>query len=153
MIISKILNSKEEKQLGFKLREEVFILEQNVPEELELDALDNLETTIHVGIFENNSIIGVGRILDIDKPIVHFGRIAIKKTARGRNLGEFLIKELEKITLDLNNNSSTTVKLGAQFYAEKFYSKLGYSRVNDNIYTDAGIEHIDMKKVLCKTSS
>lgn len=152
MIISKILKTKKEKQLGFELREEVFVLEQNVPKELELDALDNLETTIHVGIFENNSIIGIGRILDIDKPIVHFGRIAIKKTVRGRNLGEFLIKELEKITLDLKNNSSTIVELGAQFYAEKFYNKLGYSRINDNIYIESGIEHIDMKKILFEAS-
>ena len=49
----KILKSKEELNLGFALRIEVFVKEQKVPMELEFDEKDNSENTVHVGFFDN----------------------------------------------------------------------------------------------------
>ena len=145
----RILESGKERSLGFKLRTEVFVNEQNVPKELELDEKDNSEYTIHIGYFKDDKLIGVARLIDMDKDIIHIGRVAIDKNHRGESIGYKLILGCEDIAKNVLNKDFT-IELGAQLYAENFYKKLGYNRVNNNIYIDAGIEHIDMKKTIKK---
>ncbi len=145
----KILESEKERSLGFKLRTEVFVNEQNVPIELELDEKDNSEYTIHVGYFKDDKLIGVARLIDMDKEVIHIGRVAIDKNHRGEGIGYKLILGCEDIAKNVLNKDFT-IELGAQLYAENFYKKLGYNRVNDNIYIEAGIEHIDMRKTITK---
>lgn len=145
----KILESEKDRSLGFNLRTEVFVNEQNVPIELELDEKDNSEYTIHVGYFKDDKLIGVARLIDMDKEVIHIGRVAIDKNHRGEGIGYKLILGCEDIAKNVLNRDFT-IELGAQFYAENFYKKLGYSRVNDNIYIEAGIEHIDMRKTITK---
>ena len=145
----RVLKSEKEHSLGFKLRTEVFVNEQNVPKELELDEKDNSEHTIHIGYFKDDKLIGVARLIDMDKDIIHIGRVAIDKNHRGEGIGYKLILGCEDIAKKVLNKDFT-IELGAQLYAENFYKKLGYNRVNDNINIDAGIEHIDMKKTIKK---
>ncbi len=145
----KILESEKDRSLGFNLRTEVFVNEQNVPIELELDEKDNSEYTIHVGYFKDDKLIGVARLIDTDKEVIHIGRVAIDKNHRGEGIGHKLILGCEDIAKNVINRDFT-IELSAQVYAENFYKKLGYNRVNDNIYIDAGIEHIDMKKTIKK---
>ena len=143
----RILESGKERSLGFKLRTEVFVNEQNVPKELELDEKDNSEYTIHIGYFKDDKLIGVARLIDMDKDIIHIGRVAIDKNHRGEGIGYKLILGCEDIAKNVLNKDFT-IELGAQLYAENFYKKLGYNRVTNNIYIDAGIEHIDMRKTI-----
>ena len=145
----RILKSEKERSLGFKLRTEVFVNEQNVPKELELDEKDNSEYTIHIGYFKDDKLIGVARLIDMDKDIIHIGRVAIDKNHRGEGIGYKLILGCEDIAKNVLNKDFT-IELGAQLYAENFYKKLGYNRVTNNIYIDAGIEHIDMRKTITK---
>ena len=145
----RILESKKDRLLGFKLRTEVFVNEQNVPKELEIDEKDNSEYTIHIGYFKDDKLIGVARLIDMDKDIIHIGRVAIDKNHRGEGIGYKLILGCEDIAKNVLNKDFT-IELGAQLYAENFYKKLGYNRVNNNIYIDAGIEHIDMRKTITK---
>ena len=145
----KILESEKDRSLGFNLRTEVFVNEQNVPIELELDEKDNSEHTIHIGYFNGDGLIGVARLIDMDKEVIHIGRVAIDKNHRGEGIGHKLILGCEDIAKNVLNRDFT-IELSAQVYAENFYKKLGYNRVNDNIYIDAGIEHIDMKKTIKK---
>ena len=145
----KILESEKDRSLGFNLRTEVFVNEQNVPIELELDEKDNSEYTIHIGYFKDDKLIGVARLIDTDKEVIHIGRVAIDKNHRGEGIGHKLILGCEDIAKNVLNRDFT-IELSAQVYAENFYKKLGYNRVNDNIYIDAGIEHIDMKKTIKK---
>ena len=145
----KILESEKDRSLGFNLRTEVFVNEQNVPIELELDEKDNSEHTIHIGYFNDDKLIGVARLIDMDKEVIHIGRVAIDKNHRGEGIGHKLILGCEDIAKNMLNRDFT-IELSAQVYAENFYKKLGYNRVNDNIYIDAGIEHIDMKKTIKK---
>ena len=145
----RILESGKERSLGFKLRTEVFVNEQNVPKELELDEKDNSEYTIHIGYFKDDKLIGVARLIDMDKDIIHIGRVAIDKNHRGEGIGYKLILGCEDIAKNVLNKDFT-IELGAQLYAENFYKKLGYNRVTNNIYIDAGIEHIDMRKTIKK---
>ena len=143
----KILESKEELNLGFALRIEVFVKEQNVPIELELDDKDNSVDTIHIGYFLGNILVGVARLIDIDKDVIHIGRVVIDKEYRGQGIGRELIIGCENIAQQILKRK-TIIELSAQIQAENFYKSLGYNRVNDKIYLDAGIEHVDMRKVI-----
>ena len=143
----KILETKEELNLGFALRIEVFVKEQNVPIELELDDKDNSVDTVHIGYFLGNILVGVARLIDIDKNIIHIGRVAIDKDYRGKGIGRKLIVGCENIAKQILKKE-VIIELSAQIQAEKFYESLGYNRVNDMIYLDAGIEHVDMRKVI-----
>lgn len=143
----KILKSKEELNLGFALRIEVFVKEQKVPMELELDEKDNSENTIHIGYFNDNKLIGVARLIDLDKDVIHIGRVVIDKEYRGQGIGRELIIGCENIAQQILKRK-IVIELSAKIQAEKFYESLGYNRVNDKIYLDAGIEHVDMRKVI-----
>lgn len=143
----RILESKKDRLLGFKLRTEVFVNEQNVPIELELDEKDNSEHTIHIGYFNGDELIGIVRLIDIDKEVIHIGRVAIDKHHRGKGIGHKLILGCEDIAKKVLNRDFN-IELSAQVYVETFYKKLGYNRINNNIYIDAGIEHIDMRKTI-----
>ena len=143
----RILESEKDRLLGFKLRTEVFVNEQNVPIELELDEKDNSEHTIHIGYFNGDELIGVARLIDMDKEVIHIGRVAIDKNHRGKGIGHKLILGCEDIAKKVLNRDFN-IELSAQVYVETFYKKLGYNRINNNIYIDAGIEHIDMRKTI-----
>ena len=143
----KILESKEELNLGFALRIEVFVKEQKVPMELEFDEKDNSEHTVHVGFFDTKKLIGVARLIDLDKDVIHIGRVVIDKEYRGQGIGRELIIGCENIAQQILKRK-TIIELSAQIQAENFYKSLGYNRVNDKIYLDAGIEHVDMRKVI-----
>ena len=143
----KILESKEELDLGFALRIKVFVKEQNVPIELELDDKDHSDNTVHIGYFHDDRLIGVARLIDMDKDIIHIGRVVIDKDYRGKGIGRKLIVGCETTAKNILKRE-IIIELSAQIQAEKFYESLGYNRVNDKIYLDAGIEHVDMRKVI-----
>ena len=143
----KILETKEELNLGFALRIKVFVEEQKVPMELEFDEKDNSENTVHIGFFDNNKLIGVARLIDLDKDVIHIGRVVIDKEYRGQGIGRELIIGCENIAQQILKRK-TIIELSAQIQAENFYKSLGYNRINDKIYLDAGIEHVDMRKVI-----
>ena len=143
----KILNNKEELDLGFALRIEVFVKEQKVPIELELDDKDHSDNTVHIGYFDDDKLIGVARLIDMDKDVIHIGRVVIDKEYRGQGIGRELIIGCENIAQQILKRK-IIIELSAQIQAENFYKSLGYNRVNDKIYLDAGIEHVDMRKVI-----
>ncbi len=143
----KILKSKEELNLGFALRIEVFVKEQKVPIELELDDKDHSDNTVHIGYFHEDNLIGVARLIDMDKDVIHIGRVVIDKEYRGQGIGHELIIGCENIAQQILKRK-IIIELSAQIQAENFYKSLGYNRVNDKIYLDAGIEHVDMRKVI-----
>ena len=143
----KILNNKEELDLGFALRIEVFVKEQKVPIELELDDKDYSDNTIHIGYFDDDKLIGIARLIELDKDVIHIGRVVIDKKYRGKGIGRKLIIGCESIAKQILKKE-VIIELSAQIQAEKFYESLGYNRINDKIYLDAGIEHVDMRKII-----
>lgn len=143
----KILKSKEELNLGFALRIEVFVKEQKVPIELELDDKDYSDNTIHIGYFDDDKLIGIARLIDLDKDVIHIGRVVIDKEYRGKGIGRKLIIGCETAAKNILKRE-IIIELSAQIQAEKFYESLGYNRINDKIYLDAGIEHVDMRKII-----
>ena len=120
------------------IRYEVFVGEQNVPEELEIDGLD--DEAKHVLAFVDGVPIGTGRIL-IDG---HIGRVAVLKNYRGHGIGKLIMKELIKWAHDMNLEK---IWLSSQWHAHSFYLDLGFVCVGE-IYEEAGINHIKMFRLL-----
>jgi len=120
------------------IRYEVFVDEQNVPEELEIDGFDG--EAKHVLTFVDGLPIGTGRILSDG----HIGRVAVLKNFRGLGIGKSIMKELIKCAQDL---SLEKVWLSSQWHAHSFYLDLGFVCVGE-IYKEAGIDHIKMFRTL-----
>ena len=120
------------------IRCEVFVGEQNVPEELEIDGLDG--EAKHVLAFIDGLTIGTGRILSDG----HIGRLAVLKKYRRQGAGKLIMKELMKWAQDMNLEK---VWLSSQWHAHSFYLDLGFVCVGE-IYEEAGIDHIKMFRSL-----
>ena len=124
------------------LRRTVFIEEQRVPEDREIDGLDN--SALHLLATQDGQPIGSARIL-LDGDTGKIGRVCVLPQARGTGLGAALIRA----ALDVLRVQPgiTRAKLGAQTHALGFYEKLGFTAYGP-VYDDAGIPHRDMTRDL-----
>ena len=122
----------------FALRHQVFVDEQGVPVEEELDELDAEAT--HILATKDGVPVGTARVVYQDE-IAKIGRVCVLKSTRGTGLGADLINAAVQLAKD--KSGITKAKLGAQLHALGFYEKLGFS-VYGPVYLDAGIEHRDM---------
>ena len=120
------------------IRYKVFVGEQKVPEELEIDGLD--DQAKHVLAFVDGVPIGTGRILSDG----HIGRVAVLKDYRGLGIGKSIMKDLIKWAQNMNLEK---VWLSSQWHAHSFYLDLDFVCVGE-IYKEAGIDHIKMFKTL-----
>ncbi len=126
-----------EEQLS-TIRYQVFVDEQKVPIELEIDGDDPLAA--HVLCLVDNQPVGTGRIL-LDG---HIGRLAVLKAHRKQGYGNKILNHLELIAQE---HGLTQVFLNAQVTAISFYEKRGYRIISD-VFDDAGIPHQTMRKML-----
>lgn len=120
------------------IRRVVFIQEQSVDENEELDTLDPVCT--HFLIMYGQTLCGTARLL----PDGHIGRVAILATHRGLGLGERL---MHHVIEHARAKHFTECALSAQTYAIGFYEQLGFV-AHGAVYIDAGIPHRDMTLVL-----
>ena len=137
IIVGKYEDLKTECNL---IRYEVFVQEQNVPENIEIDERD--EVCTHVILRINNNPIGTGRI-DLEKQ-GKIGRLAIVKEFRNKGYGTLILNKLEEIA---RQNNLTSVWLNAQKASLNFYLKLGYQIISDE-FIEANIIHLTMSKKL-----
>ena len=125
-----------------RLRRVVFIEEQNVSEEDEVDGLD--PQAIHLLAFDGDRPVGTARML-VKGNVGKIGRVCVLAEARGMGLGAALIRacleELRQVP------GVTEALLGAQTHALGFYKKLGFVAEGDE-FMDAGIPHFDMRRPL-----
>ena len=133
-IESKICDYKDNEKDICKIRFEVFVDEQNVPEDLEIDGLD--DEAKHVLAYIDGKPIGTGRILSDG----HIGRVAVLKKYRGLGIGNSIMKVLIKWA---QQNKFEKLWLSSQWHAHSFYLGLGFVCEGD-IYEEAGIDHIKM---------
>ena len=122
----------------FALRHQVFVSEQGVPQEEELDDLDAVAT--HLLASDDATALGTARIV-YQGETAKIGRVCVVKSARGTGLGAELINAAVQIAQ--RQPGVIKAKLGAQLHALGFYEKLGF-KVYGPVYLDAGIEHRDM---------
>ena len=132
-----------ELSMCLRIRHEVFVEEQQVPAELELDEHD--ATALHFIVLDGARPVATARVLlKNEGRTAKIGRVAVLKHARGAGIGKFLMQSLEKMP-DLWCVS--TFVLEAQTHALAFYERLGY-RPHGDEFMDAGIPHFHMKKTV-----
>lgn len=122
-----------------RLRETVFVLEQNVPAALEWDGSD---PACHHVIARDDAgaPIGTGRLT----PDHRIGRMAVLHEWRGRGVGDALLRALLEQARALG---WPRVSLHAQVSAEGFYARHGFVPLGGR-FSEAGIEHQAMQRAL-----
>ncbi|MCF6094052.1 GNAT family N-acetyltransferase [Microaerobacter geothermalis] len=139
----KIAQNKEDWQDALKVRKKVFIEEQNVPEEIEIDQYEEIST--HFIVYnEQLQPVATARFRSYDETTAKIERVAVLPELRGTGLGRELMLFLEKAAKEAGY---TKAKLNAQLHAEPFYKKLGYSQISELFY-EANIPHVTMVKDL-----
>jgi predicted GNAT family N-acyltransferase len=126
-------------QAACALRFEVFVDEQGVPRELELDELDPGAT--HLVATLDDRVIGTLRLLAHDGA-AKIGRVAVRAALRRAGVGARLMERAEAIAMA---RGFAEVVLHAQVAVAGFYRRLGYVEEGD-LFDEAGIPHIAMRK-------
>ena len=120
------------------IRFTVFVDEQRVPEDIEID--DDDPRCIHVLALDDNVPVGTGRI-DIEKS-GKIGRVAVLDSHRGSGVGEAIMRMLHAIAIE---RGITGCWCHAQVAAAPFYEKLGYRIGDEAPFDEAGIPHVRME--------
>jgi len=140
--------SREELEGAFAVRERVFVHEQGVPAEEELDALD--EQARHVvalapasspetGVPDAQRVIGTLRLL-VDGERAKIGRVAVEREWRRRGIA---VAMLELAIAQARAEGCLRVRLAAQTAASALYERVGFE-VESEEFEEAGIAHVWM---------
>ncbi|MPW24847.1 GNAT family N-acetyltransferase [Alkalibaculum sp. M08DMB] len=140
MKIKHIVN-KEDLKDAFYIRTKVFVEEQGVSPEKELDQFEDVSD--HIVIYNQEQPVAAGRVR-IDKDVAKIQRVCVLKEYRKSGLGKVVVESLENI---VKAKGICKSKLGAQVHAIDFYQRLGYKQISDE-FLEEGILHIEMIKKL-----
>ena len=136
------IESPADMQRAYAIRRRVFIEEQHVPEEIEMDADD--AHAFHALAILDRVAIGCGRMLEHGSIEVKIGRMAVlpefRKTGIGARILRFLVERAR-------SRGFRKAILHAQLTAEGFYLKEGFTPVG-GVFDEAGIAHRKMERVL-----
>jgi predicted GNAT family N-acyltransferase len=122
-----------------RIRFEVFVVEQAVPLELEIDPMDLL--SVHaLASRPAGPALGTGRLL----PDGHIGRMAVTRDARGQGVGAALLLNLMQAARERGHRE---VELFSQEQAQPFYRRFGFVVVGPP-FDDGGIAHVPMRAPL-----
>lgn len=122
------------------LRTEVFVEEQGFKEEFD----DNEDSALHAVLYVGSEAVATARAYcKNQREIYTLGRVAVKKSHRGKGLGAAVVKEIEQ---HLCKIGARGIELSAQEQAIGFYEQLGYIPEGD-IYMDEHMPHRRMKKM------
>ena len=118
------------------IRFEVFVDEQKVPAEIELDDMDAV--CLHAVAYDDfGAAIGTGRLL----PDGHIGRMAVRQPGRGTGVGGAILSLLMQKARERGDGA---VVLNAQTVAAPFYARHGFVQQGE-VFEEAGIAHVEMR--------
>ena len=120
----------------FSLRLEVFVVEQDCVYQ-DIDGKD--QKAKHVLGKKDNEIVAYARIFKPGEYFkeASFGRAVVKKTERGKGIGDELVMN------SIKNISDYEIKISAQSYLKDFYGKHGFVAKGEE-YLEDGIPHTAM---------
>ena len=128
-----------------RIRFKVFVEEQGVPRDIELDERDAL--CVHALAYEHEKVVGTGRLLppaEETAAAAQVGRMAVLPECRGRGIGSRILEELMDKARQRGDKQLT---LSAQIHAVEFYKSHGFQAMGE-IYDEAGIPHRKMRRNL-----
>ena len=141
----RLVNSPADMDAALRIRREVFVVGQSVPEELEVDGLDGSCTHLLAEARVDGAWTPVGTARLRNKgELAKAERVAVLEAHRGAGLGALLMTALED---EAEHQGRRVVVLHAQVSVVKFYEKLGYIGEGDE-FEEAGIQHLSMRKAL-----
>jgi len=124
----------EQEQL-LKVRTRVFVEEQQVPSEIEIDGKDT--DCFHVkALNSENEVIGTARML----PTNYIGRMCVLKEYRQLGIGGQMLSYFINYA---RQQQIKSLMLNAQITALPFYQKFGFVP-DSEVFIEADIEHIHM---------
>jgi predicted GNAT family N-acyltransferase len=121
-----------------RIRLKVFVEEQRVPREIEMDDMDG--ACLHALAWLDGKAVGTGRLL----PDGHIGRMAVLGESRALGVGGAI---LERLVHEARRQGMREVILSAQTHAIGFYRRHGFSE-EGKVFEEAGIPHQAMRRVL-----
>lgn len=123
-----------------KLRNQVFVVEQNCPYQ---DLDDKDKVSYHIFKWDNNKITAYSRIIpqDVSYKEASIGRVAIDLEFRQKGIGVELMNYSIQNCISIYNCDS--IRISAQSYLKLFYERLGFLQTSDE-YLEDGIPHIEM---------
>ncbi len=124
---------------AYAIRHAVFVIEQKVPAELELDEWDD-QCWHALARDTAGRAVATGRLL----PDGHIGRMAVRKEARGTGVGA---RVLEALISKAQSLGYPELILNAQTHAMAFYTRAGFTPEGE-AFEEAGIPHQTMRRVL-----
>ncbi len=138
----KLVETGRELEAAIAVRFRVFVSEQSIPAEEELDQAD--ATATHAIALHQNRVVGTGRLLKKDSDTAVIGRMAVDLEWRRQGVGGLILEHLEEVARSLGMSQSV---LHAQEYVKDFYAAHGYVEQGD-VFLEVGIPHIEMRKEL-----
>lgn len=138
----KIVTTQNMIEETHSIRKKVFVEEQGVPLENEIDQYENIAT--HVIGYDLNAVpFATGRLRPIDNG-VKVERVAILASHRNKGYGKLLMEFLENVA---KNTGDKKLMLNAQCHAQSFYEALGYEAFGEP-FMEENIKHIAMSKTI-----
>jgi predicted GNAT family N-acyltransferase len=128
------ISGQPQMELAWAIRRRVFIEEQHVPEEIEMDADD--AHAFHALALDGDTPVGCGRMVAHDG-YVKIGRMAVLRERRGEGIGRSILQFLMQ---QARRQGFGRAVLHAQLTAEGFYLKNGYIPEGE-VFEEAGIMH------------
>ena len=123
-------------------RFQVFVGEQKIVEEPELDGID--DKCYHIWFKDNGKIAAYCRIVPkgLAYENISIGRVLVIKEYRRKGFAKKLLMEaLWYIKEELKED---TVVLSGQLYAKGLYESVGFNTISD-VYNEVNIPHVKMK--------
>jgi predicted GNAT family N-acyltransferase len=137
----KLVETEAEMEGALGVRFRVFVGEQRVPMEEELDEID--ATATHAIVLNDNEVVATGRVFYRDEDsAARIGRMAVDVEYRRQGIGGRLLQFLED---EATAQGVSTYILNAQVYVKDFYSAHGYIERGEE-FLEADIVHILMRK-------
>lgn len=136
-----VVDAPREREDAFRVRIGVFVDEQGIPREEELDESD--KTAIHCVCYVDDEPVAAGRLV-LANGYAKVGRMAVLKQHRGNGYGASVLRALEEAGAA---RGVAKFRLSAQLPARGFYERAGYVAVGD-VYDEVGIPHVAMEKRL-----
>ncbi|WP_340033048.1 GNAT family N-acetyltransferase [Paenibacillus sp. FSL K6-1122] len=140
------VSTEEQLEQALGIRHHVFVIEQQVPAEIEIDQYDVISPDVHhVLLSTDGQAVATGRLIYYSKDTAKMQRIAVLESHRSFGYGRVLLLAMEELARELGLSYSV---LDAQCQAQKFYEKLGYGVISEEPFYDADILHVRMRKSL-----
>ena len=138
-ITLKLVETEADMEAAVGIRFRVFVDEQSVPPEIELDEYDVVAT--HAIALLDGQAVGTGRAI-IDGDSARIGRMAVDRAHRRGGVGGLVLRFLED---EAREQGAAEFVLHAQEYVKAFYASHGYEEHGEP-FMEAGIPHIEMRK-------